>query len=295
MVWRALNTGAITTAQFLDLNEKIGGYDNDGNMVSRRTVGDPAAIRAAYRSGLMLNGAGGLATTPIIDYRAYRDDLPDGDIHIRYTSFSTRERLRKANGYTDNHVMLTDDRRWGDSTRAPVLAEALNQMDRWLTSLSEDTSADPKIDKVRRAKPADLVDACWTRDDKPQKIVEPATYGSGPLRGALSGQLGSAWSGRSAGQLRRREMPAQGHRHVGLQSRRSRPTRWRGSGGSSRTACATGRSRESSSSSRAIAGRRSANGGTASGDGPLTRPSKERAQSQCQRAIECRGRPSGRP
>ena len=175
----ALNNGAITTAQFLDLNEKIGGYDNDGNVVSRRTVGDPAAIRAAYRSGLMLNGAGGLATTPIIDYRAYRDDLPDGDIHIRYTSFSTRERLRKANGYTDNHVMLTDDRRWGDSTRAPVLADALNQMDRWLTSLVADTSTDPKIDKVRRAKPVDLVDACWTRDDKPQKIVEPATYGSG--------------------------------------------------------------------------------------------------------------------
>jgi hypothetical protein len=33
--------------------------------------------------------------------------------------------------------------------------------------------------KVRRAKPADLMDACWTRDDKPQKIVEPATYGAG--------------------------------------------------------------------------------------------------------------------
>ena len=127
----------------------------------------------------MLNGAGGLASTPIIDYRAYRDDVPDGDIHIRYTSFSTRERLRKANGYTDNHVMLTDDRKWGDSTRAPVLAEALNQMDRWLTSLSDDKSSDPKIVRVRRAKPADLVDACWTRDDRPQKIVEPATYGSG--------------------------------------------------------------------------------------------------------------------
>jgi hypothetical protein len=75
--------------------------------------------------------------------------------------------------------MLTDDRKWGDSTRAPVLAEALNQMDRWLTSLSDDKSSDPKIVRVRRAKPADLVDACWTRDDRPQKIVEPATYGSG--------------------------------------------------------------------------------------------------------------------
>jgi hypothetical protein len=127
----------------------------------------------------MLHGGGGLATTPIIDYRAYRDDMPQGDVHIRYTSFSTRERLLKANGYADNHIMLTDDRKWGNSLRAPVLADALNQMDRWLTRLTEDTSHDPKIVKLRRARPADLVDACWTRDDTPQKIVEPATYGSG--------------------------------------------------------------------------------------------------------------------
>jgi len=175
----ALNSGAITKEQFLDLNEKIGGYDNDGNLVASRTVADAAAIDAGYRSRLMLNGGGGLATTPIIDYRAYRDDVPQGDVHIRYTSFSTRERLLRANGYTDNHIMLTDDRRWGDSLRAPVLADALSHMDQWLTRLTEDPSHDSKIVKLRRARPADLGDACWTRDDNPQKIVEPAVYGSG--------------------------------------------------------------------------------------------------------------------
>jgi hypothetical protein len=175
----ALNSGAITKEQFLDLNEKIGGYDNDGNLAATRTVADASAIDAAYRSRLMLNGGGGLATTPIIDYRAYRDDLPQGDVHIRYTSFSTRERLLKANGYADNHIMLTDDRRWGDSLRAPELANALSQMDQWLTRLTEDTSHDSTIVKLRRARPADLVDACWTRDDTPQKIVEPAAYGAG--------------------------------------------------------------------------------------------------------------------
>ena len=175
----ALNSGAITKTQFLELNERIGGFDRDGNMVTARTSADPAAIRAAYRSGLMLNGGRGLAATPIIDYRAYRDDLAQGDIHIRYTSFATRERLRKANGHVDNHVMLTDDRKWSDSLRAPVLANALAQMDQWLTALTDDTSNDPKIVKVRRAKPVDLVDACWTRDDAPQRIAETATYGSG--------------------------------------------------------------------------------------------------------------------
>ena len=175
----ALNAGTITKTQFLDLNEKIGGYDIDGDVSKARTVANPAAIQAAYREHLMLDGGGGLAVTPVIDYRAYRDDLPEGDIHVRYTSFSTRERLLKANGHADSHIMLTDDRRWGDSLRAPVLADALTQMDRWLTALVQDTSVDPTIVKVRRAKPADLVDACWTREEVPQKIVEKATYGSG--------------------------------------------------------------------------------------------------------------------
>jgi hypothetical protein len=168
----ALNSGVISKQQFLDLNAKIGGYDNDGKVVAARTVADPAAIRIAYRMGRMTWGGAGLATTPILDYRAYLDDAEGGNIHLRYHSFSTRERLQKANGYTDNQVMLTDDRRWGDSLKAPVLRNGLAQMDQWLTKIADDTSKDSKLTKLRRAKPADLVDACWTRDEHPQKIVE---------------------------------------------------------------------------------------------------------------------------
>jgi len=168
----ALNAGALTKDQFLDLNAKIGGYDDDGKIVATRTVADLAAVRTAYRMGRMTWGGAGLATTPILDYRAYLDDAPGGNIHLRYHSFSTRERLQKANGYTDNHVMLTDDRRWGDSLKAPVLRQGLAQMDQWLTKIADDTSRDSKLVKLRRAKPADLVDACWTRDEHPTKIVE---------------------------------------------------------------------------------------------------------------------------
>ena len=175
----ALNSGTISKSQFLDLNEKIGGFDQDGTTVGTRTVADPEAVRAAYRSGLINLAGGGLATTPVIDYRAYRDDEVEGDVHVRYHSFSMRERMIKANGHADNHVMLTDDRRWGDSLRAPELRNALSEMDQWLTTLSEDRSSDAQIIKVRRAKPAGLVDTCWTREDNPQKIVEQATYGSG--------------------------------------------------------------------------------------------------------------------
>jgi uncharacterized tannase-like protein DUF6351 len=175
-----LHAGGITAQQFLDLNEQIGGYDADGNFSARRSVADPQAVRAAYRTGRVTSGGGGLASIPIIDYRAYADDAPGGDPHLRYHSFSMRARLQKANGSVDNHVMLVEDRRYGlYSSASPLLQDALRQMDRWLTALSEDASADAQAVKVRRAKPADLADACWTRDERPRKIAEPQVYGSG--------------------------------------------------------------------------------------------------------------------
>ena len=177
---QALNDGVITTAQFLDLNAGIGGYDGDGNFHADRTLGDPDAIRLAYETGRLTSGGGGLATTPIIDYRAYSDDREAGDVHTRYHSFSMRERLQKANGRADNHVMLVEDDRHGlYSSASPVLAGALGQMDRWLENLAADTSSDPQADKVARARPADLIDACWSRDDEPVRIEENQVRGSG--------------------------------------------------------------------------------------------------------------------
>lgn len=172
---RALNTGQISTAQFLDLNEKIGGIDIDANFIPKRTVGDLRALRIAYETGRILNGGGGLASMPIIDYRGYAD-FNNGDPHMRFYSFSTRERLRKANGHADNQVMLVEDgATYGlFSTKSPVLQEALRQMDQWLLNVAKDTSGDSKAKKVVRARPAELVDACFNR--KGEKIVEKQTY-----------------------------------------------------------------------------------------------------------------------
>jgi hypothetical protein len=49
-------------------------------------------------------------------------------------------------------------------------------MDRWLTKLSEDASMDAPVAKLKRARPADLLDACWTRDASPTKVVEHLSY-----------------------------------------------------------------------------------------------------------------------
>ena len=170
----ALNDGAITAAQFLDLNEKIGGYDTDGNIVSTRSLADPLALRGAYQNGLITNAGGGLARLPIVDVRPYRDKLPDGDNHLKYHSFSLRERLQEANGTFGNDVMLLHG---GTGSDTPVDDYALAKMDEWLTNLQRDTSSDPILARILRAKPADLVDSCWTPSG--ERIIEPQTFSGG--------------------------------------------------------------------------------------------------------------------
>jgi hypothetical protein len=165
----ALNAGAITKDDFLDLNEKVGGYDIDTNWQAGRTAGDIAAIRIAYESGQTMIGAGGLKETPIIDVRNYLD--PTGDFHESYHSFKARARLVKANGHADNQVML----RGRGASFTGIQAEYLAQMNRWLDAIALDTASVSRAQKVVRNKPADLVDACWTDDGR--KIADPAVFG----------------------------------------------------------------------------------------------------------------------
>ncbi|MFB3905056.1 MAG: DUF6351 family protein [Acidobacteriota bacterium] len=174
----AFNSGRITAEQFLDLNERIGGYDTDGKMVPRRTVADPEALRLAYQTGRINTGTGGLTTIPIIDVRTYWD--PAGDIHDRFRSLSMRDRLKAANGNADNHVIFTLPGSAGQGEPTPTntlnlrMGEALRLMEVWLTNIEKDASAEAGVAKVARNKPPELVDACWTAAG--EKIAEPQTY-----------------------------------------------------------------------------------------------------------------------
>ena len=172
----ALNAGTITPAQFLDLNENIGGYDGDGRVVAVRASADTLALRNAYQTGAITYGANGLARVPIIDVRAYRDKLPNGDEHLKYHSYAFRERLRKANGTIENEIMLLGSAPEG-GVGGPVDDYALIKMDEWLTALANDTSSDPIMQKIARAKPADLVDSCWTPDG--ERIIERQMFSGG--------------------------------------------------------------------------------------------------------------------
>ncbi|AEG91069.1 DUF6351 family protein [Ramlibacter tataouinensis] len=176
----ALNAGTITVDQFLQLNERIGGYDRDAGFQVQRTVADPLATRQAYQTGRLTSGGGGLKDVPIIDYRAYSDDNPVGDIHLRYHSFSMRERLIKANGDADNQVMLVEDFRYGYySSTSPLLMRALAEMDKWLAAIQADQAGGSQHEKVVRNKPQTLQEGCNTRDATPQFIAEKQQPGSG--------------------------------------------------------------------------------------------------------------------
>jgi hypothetical protein len=177
----ALTLGAITKQQFLELNQKIGGYDNDGNYIATRTIGDIAAIEAAYDSGRITYGGLGMKRTPIIDYRGYVDQPENSnEVHSRFHSFSMRQRLLEANGNFNNQVMLVEDGRatTGNglfSDTSPVLSHALTQMDEWLTKFLADRTFAPIPVKIDRAKPSDLVDACFTNKGA-VKIAELQVY-----------------------------------------------------------------------------------------------------------------------
>jgi hypothetical protein len=168
----AFNRGQISAEQFLELNERIGGYDIDGNIVDERTVADPRALGIAYRTGRVNSGAGGLASIPIIDFRQYRDDIPDPHDAVR--SEIMRARLIATNGTAANQVILTapGGSATGPEVYASVQADVLRLMDQWLTNIERDRSRyRTSTEKVIRNKPRELVDGCYTDDG--DKVTDP--------------------------------------------------------------------------------------------------------------------------
>jgi hypothetical protein len=157
----AFNSGSISAEKFLELNERIGGYDADGEPATTRSVADPEALRIAYRTG-RVNSASRLGSIPIIDNRKYVDT--EANNHDRVRSFILQARLQRATGRADNLVILTN----------PQNINLLELMDRWLDRIAGDHSGDSLQIKVARNKPAELADACWTA--KGERIAEAASY-----------------------------------------------------------------------------------------------------------------------
>jgi hypothetical protein len=152
--FKALNSGAISVDEFLQLNEKIGGLDVDGNYIAARSAANLKGVEIAYRDGVVDSGQN--LTLPIIDIRNYLDDV--ANIHTRIRTFAKLDRLQMTNSTIANEVnWLT-----ANVGTIPDLARmALIAHNEWLENILADTSDEPYAVKVISNKPSSLQDTCW--------------------------------------------------------------------------------------------------------------------------------------
>jgi len=162
----AFQKGEISAEKFVQLNEFVGGYDEDGRLVSARTSASLSALRLAYEGGRIAQQQPG-TTVPIIDFRVYTE--ADPELHDSIQSWKFRARLRKTNGTSDNQVIIR-----GKPLASSRVSELMAQMGIWLASISVDTGTySTTLEKVIHNKPAALTNGCYTVDNV--KIDEPPT------------------------------------------------------------------------------------------------------------------------
>ncbi len=149
----ALEQGQITPAQFVDLNDKVGGVDIDAQPVATRNVADEPALANAYRTGL-INVTNNLDRTAIIDCRG-----PDpGYAHDSYRAFAVRDRLDREHGTHANQLIWEGPYTIGADLQCTQ--ESLEAMNRWLTAVAADKSDASTAEKLIADKPSDLSDRC---------------------------------------------------------------------------------------------------------------------------------------
>lgn len=182
----ALKQKQITLAEFVHINKNIGswkeqhqmkaekiitpfgrkmpfwvslwGSDNIteviDNQVAPRRSASLEAIESAYRGGQIFIGKLDL---PIIDVRHYLEEKLD--MHHMSASFSSRIRLKQANGHFDNQVIWVAKRDF-DPTE-----QAFDLMDLWLLKRKEF----PEL-SAGQSKPVQLQDTCF--DDKGEVLAQ---------------------------------------------------------------------------------------------------------------------------
>jgi hypothetical protein len=156
---QALEAGTLTSQQFVDLNERIGGLDIDGVWQPARTAADIGALRTLYRTGRIVSGRGA-ASAAEIEVRA---NITDTGFHPPFHSFTYRARLDRKNGNHNSHVIWVPN---GGPTPDPILS-----VDAWLAAVEADRGKAPLPVKIARNKPAEAVDACFRAGGVVQDVM----------------------------------------------------------------------------------------------------------------------------
>ncbi len=170
----ALTSGDISVGSFMELNKKVGGWRHaeqmkkarfwrvDGrtdildfslwshhniNLKTKhgkpapRTLGNLAAIEAAYRSGMIFMGK---IDIPVIDIRHYLDG--ELDMHHSFASLASRQRIIGFDGDASEHVI------WVAHKNYNITDQAFDTMHQWMRSRDKDTPGE---------RPTLTVDGCF--------------------------------------------------------------------------------------------------------------------------------------
>jgi hypothetical protein len=176
---RALQDGKISTAQFVDLNAKIGAPGIDWTQQATRVASDPDTLAAAYRSGFV-NEGNFLDRVPIIDTPGY---IPGDryEIHDNTKSWALRARLDHFNGGHDSQVLW-----YGPEGR---FQDNFGTMDSWLTNIENDARDVPKEQKVVDDRPAAARDVCYYPDGNQVGACDTIFGPAGNPRWAAGGSI----------------------------------------------------------------------------------------------------------
>jgi hypothetical protein len=170
-----LRTGALSPAQFADVNAKLGGLDYNGNPTPERVEPDLIGLERAYTSGAV-NSANNLNQVAIIDLRG-----PDpGAFHDVYRTYAMRARLLRNFGTAANQVLWRGQvPLLGDATFAN---QAVLAADKWAARFMADDRRVPLAQKIREGKPGSLGDRCTNGSGKdvPFEVCDQtvAAYGT---------------------------------------------------------------------------------------------------------------------
>jgi hypothetical protein len=160
-----LEQGIITPQQFIDLNQKIGGYDHNYNTTTSRIAADEPALTNDYRGGAV-NETNNLADVAIIDLRG-----PDaGSFHDAYRSWTIRARLERVEGHFPKNdvIWFGETPLIGDPNYA---ADALVSMDQWLSAVEADHRDVSLEQKIADDRPASVHDQCSDIPDVEEVVV----------------------------------------------------------------------------------------------------------------------------
>jgi Tannase-like family of unknown function (DUF6351) len=174
----ALNAGVIDPEEFVTLNERIGGFDADGQPRPARSVVDDGLAARAFETGRVSGPWGGLPDTPMILVNPYNDR--QGDIHDRVRAFSLLDRLAGEDGEPPATASLwtlplpegasmvdTLSGAMGDRLTRPILA-----LDEWLTAADEAAAGGgDRAELLARTKPESAESRCVLPDG--DELVAP--------------------------------------------------------------------------------------------------------------------------